>query len=208
MKDRLSNIKNIVLSKTKNANYKSSKTWVFISIFLLAIVSVTMLSSYGYYHTSSNNLVLSSTVFVSDGDVILKIYLEDRDEDGDGLNTYSRNYFLPSNHYTYNSSISYCTGDVSIISYDSTNRILAISSAVDSVSVNNGQVTYSDGSVVQIGYQYGGYFIKGDGDFCDPYCSVAPDGKLSNGSHTFYETYPELCEIDSLPIPYGSICPH
>ena len=32
--------------------------------------------------------------------------------------------------------------------YDSTNMILAISSSVDTISVNNGQVTYSDGSVV------------------------------------------------------------
>ena len=76
MKDRLISIKNKVVSKIKNINYKSPKTWIFISIFMLLIISVTMLSSYGYYHTSGNNLVYSGTAFVSDGDVILKIYLQ------------------------------------------------------------------------------------------------------------------------------------
>lgn len=109
------NIKNTI----KNINFKSRKALVFIGLFAVAVASGAILMSYGYYSSiGTNNLVIGGYAFVSDADMILKIYHEDRDASGNGTGTYSRAYFIPEANYNYVPSMTYCTEGVTIDSFE------------------------------------------------------------------------------------------
>ena len=122
------------MGKIKNAiskiNFKSKKTLLFIGFFVLAIASSIILISYGYFiDTTPKNLVIGGSAFISDADLTLKIYLEDRDSSGNGLNTYSRAYYIPELYYDYNSALSYCTSGITINSYSTSTHSFSITSS-------------------------------------------------------------------------------
>lgn len=100
-------------------NFKSKKTLVFIGLFLVALASSAILISYSYYtNPGTNNLVIGGYAFISDADITLKIYHEDRDAEGNGTGTYSRAYFIPREYYKYVENMSYCTTGLTIESFE------------------------------------------------------------------------------------------
>ena len=118
MKDTIEKIKGRIKEGIKKINLKSKKAMLIIGLFLVGITSGAILLSYSYYiEKGPSNLVISGFALASDGDMVLKIYHEDRDANGNGLGTYTRKYFVPQVNYTYNATMTSCTKGVEITKY-------------------------------------------------------------------------------------------
>ncbi|MBQ6841038.1 MAG: hypothetical protein IJO63_02855 [Bacilli bacterium] len=96
-------------------NFKSKKVWLLIGFFAVAIGITSSYYSHSYYEVhTDNNLAIGGVAFVSDADIILKIYTENRNTSGTGTGSYTRQYFVPTANYTYNASKSVCTTGIKI----------------------------------------------------------------------------------------------
>jgi len=118
MRDAIAKITNKIKKTIKSINFKSKKTLLFIGLFVFALTTSLILISYGHYvKPGDKTLVVSGYALVSDADITLKIYIEDKDSTGNGVGTYSRAYYIPTANYTYNTSSSYCTEGITIDSF-------------------------------------------------------------------------------------------
>lgn len=125
---------NKFFNKIKNTfskiNYRSKKFSFFI-VFLAAtiVISVIYFSSSYYIETGTKTSIISGSASLSDYDVALQIYTQDRDSSGNAISgSYSRSYFIPRSNYTYDSSKTVCGSGIEI-SYDSVNYKFSILSS-------------------------------------------------------------------------------
>ena len=106
------------------------KCLTILTIIILSILSSIILISYSFYQNKSRKLIISGIAVIGSNDVTIKVYRQDRDENGNGLvigdkKSYSLTYYIPSDtYYTYNSSLNKCSEGLKIISLE--NRVLRV----------------------------------------------------------------------------------
>ena len=93
---------------------------LLVSIAIVLILScIGLIVSYAFYQvTSTTPVILTTTPEIPDLEI--KIMAEDRDTNGNGVNSYSVYPYIPKAGYKYEESMSYCTNG-STINYDATN---------------------------------------------------------------------------------------
>lgn len=106
----------------KNIDYKSKRIWVLFGIFLSIVFLSSLYISYGYYiNSSTKNIVISGKASTAKGDIVLQIYLQDRDSNGSPItDSYSRGYYIPKVNYSYDSTKTVCTTGTTITYNSST----------------------------------------------------------------------------------------
>lgn len=112
MKNIFKNIKNY---------FKDNKTKsiTILIILILTIVSSITLIAYSFYQNKSRRLIISGIASLDSADVSIKIYRENKNENGVGINTYSLSYYVPSSaSYNYVSSKTVCGTGITITKYE------------------------------------------------------------------------------------------
>lgn len=112
MKNIFKNIKNY---------FKDNKTKsiTILIILILTIVSSITLIAYSFYQNKSRKLIISGIASLDSADVSIKVYRENKNENGVGINTYSLSYYVPSSSsYTYQSSKTECDTGITITKYE------------------------------------------------------------------------------------------
>lgn len=110
------NFSKINLSKEIKDFIISHKVMVIgvATVFLLACVSFVI--SYAYYQvTDKTEIVISRVGEIPDIDI--RIMVQNRDANGDALDTYSVAYHVPRTGYTYNDQKSYCANSSTTLNY-------------------------------------------------------------------------------------------
>lgn len=102
------------LKKSIDTSKKTKKIMGFVALFIMAILPSVILISYSHYATEDSNLILDGTAKIESGDIILKVYLQNRDSSGNPSSGYTRVYFIPQKDYSYNGEKSACTNGVTI----------------------------------------------------------------------------------------------
>lgn len=111
MKNIFKNIKNY---------FKDNKTKsiTILIILILTIVSSITLIAYSFYQNKSRKLIISGIASLDSADVSIKVYRENKNENGVGINTYSLSYYVPSSaSYNYVSSKTVCGTGITITKY-------------------------------------------------------------------------------------------
>ena len=112
MKNIFKNIKNF---------FKDNKTKsiTILIILILTIVSSITLIAYSFYQNKSRRLIISGIASLDSADVSIKVYRENKNENGVGINTYSLSYYVPSSaSYNYVSSKTVCGTGITITKYE------------------------------------------------------------------------------------------
>lgn len=112
MKNIFKNIKNY---------FKDNKTKsiTILIILILTIVSSITLIAYSFYQNKSRKLIISGISSLDSADVSIKVYRENKNENGVGINTYSLSYYVPSSaSYNYVSSKTVCGTGITIEKYE------------------------------------------------------------------------------------------
>lgn len=112
MKNIFKNIKNY---------FKDNKTKsiTILIILILTIVSSIILIAYSFYQNKSRRLIISGIASLDSADVSIKVYRENKNENGVGINTYSLSYYVPSSaSYSYVSSKTVCGTGITIEKYE------------------------------------------------------------------------------------------
>lgn len=112
MKNIFKNIKNY---------FKDNKTKsiTILLILILTIVSSITLIAYSFYQNKSRKLIISGIASLDPADVSIKVYRENKNENGVGINTYSLSYYVPSSaSYNYVSSKTVCGTGITITKYE------------------------------------------------------------------------------------------
>lgn len=112
MKNIFKNIKNY---------FKDNKTKsiTILIILILTIVSSITLIAYSFYQNKSRKLIISGIASLDSADVSIKVYRENKNENGVGINTYSLSYYVPSSaSYNYVSSKTVCGTGITITKYE------------------------------------------------------------------------------------------
>ena len=112
MKNIFKNIKNYFKdNKTKSIT-------IFI-ILILTIVSSITLIAYSFYQNKSRKLIISGIASLDSADVSIKVYRENKNDNGVGTGTYSLSYYVPSSaSYNYVSSKTVCDTGITITKYE------------------------------------------------------------------------------------------
>ena len=86
---------------------------------MFALATSLILISYSFYtKPGDKTLIVGGFALVSDADITLKVYVEDKDNMGVGLGTYSRVYYIPTVDYEYYEENTYCTDGITINSFE------------------------------------------------------------------------------------------
>ena len=112
MKNIFKNIKNY---------FKDNKTKsiTILIILILTIVSSITLIAYSFYQNKSRRLIISGIASLDSADVSIKVYRENKNENGVGIGTYSLSYYVPSStSYNYVSSKTVCGTGITITKYE------------------------------------------------------------------------------------------
>lgn len=112
MKNIFKNIKNY---------FKDNKTKsiTILIILILTIVSSITLIAYSFYQNKSRKLIISGIASLDSADVSIKVYRENKNENGVGIGTYSLSYYIPSStSYEYVSSKTVCGTGITIEKYE------------------------------------------------------------------------------------------
>lgn len=112
MKNIFKNIKNY---------FKDNKTKsiTILIILILTIVSSITLIAYSFYQNKSRKLIISGIASLDSADVSIKVYRENKNENGVGIGTYSLSYYVPSSaSYNYVSSKTVCGTGITIEKYE------------------------------------------------------------------------------------------
>ena len=112
MKNIFKNIKNY---------FKDNKTKsiTILVVLILTILSSIILISYSFYQNKSTKLIISGLALIDSSDVSIKVYRENKNDNGTGLNTYVLSYYVPSaTLYTYQSSKTVCDTGITIEKYE------------------------------------------------------------------------------------------
>ena len=112
MKNIFKNIKNYFKDNKK-------KSITILIILILTIVSSITLIAYSFYQNKSRRLIISGIASLDSADVSIKVYRENKNENGVGINTYSLSYYVPSSaSYNYVSSKTVCGTGITITKYE------------------------------------------------------------------------------------------
>ena len=112
MKNIFKNIKNY---------FKDNKTKsiTILVILILTIISSITLIAYSFYQNKSTKLIISGLALIDSSDVSIKVYRENKNDNGVGLGTYALSYYVPSaTSYTYQSSKTVCDTGITIEKYE------------------------------------------------------------------------------------------
>ena len=90
-----------------------------LTIIILSILSSIILISYSFYQNKSSKLIISGVALIDSSDVSIKVYRENKNDNGVGLGTYALSYYVPSaTSYTYQSSKTICDIGITIEKYE------------------------------------------------------------------------------------------
>ena len=90
-----------------------------LTIIILSILSSIILISYSFYQNKSSRLIISGVALIDSSDVSIKVYRENKNDNGVGLGTYALSYYVPSSSsYTYQSSKTICDTGITIEKYE------------------------------------------------------------------------------------------
>ena len=90
-----------------------------LTIIILSILSSIILISYSFYQNKSSKLIISGVALIDSSDVSIKVYRENKNDNGVGLGTYALSYYVPSaTSYTYQSSKTVCDTGITIEKYE------------------------------------------------------------------------------------------
>ena len=90
-----------------------------LTIIILSILSSIILISYSFYQNKSSKLIISGVALIDSSDVSIKVYRENKNDNGDGIGTYALSYYVPSaSSYTYQSSKTVCDTGITIEKYE------------------------------------------------------------------------------------------
>ena len=112
MKNIFKNIKNY---------FKDNKTKsiTILVVLILTIVSSITLIAYSFYQNKSTKLIISGLALIDSSDVSIKVYRENKNDNGVGLGTYALSYYVPSSSsYSYVSSKTVCDTGITIEKYE------------------------------------------------------------------------------------------
>lgn len=112
MKNIFKNIKNYF-------NENKTKSITILVVLILTIISSITLIAYSFYQNKSTKLIISGIASLDSADVSIKVYRENKNENGVGINTYSLSYYVPSSaSYNYVSSKTVCGTGITITKYE------------------------------------------------------------------------------------------
>ena len=95
------------------------KCLTILTIIILSILSSIILISYSFYQNKSSKLIISGVALIDSSDVSIKVYRENKNDNGVGLGTYALSYYVPSaTSYTYQSSKTVCDTGITIEKYE------------------------------------------------------------------------------------------
>ena len=90
-----------------------------LTIIILSILSSIILISYSFYQNKSSKLIISGVALIDSSDVSIKVYRENKNDNGDGIGTYALSYYVPSSSsYSYVSSKTVCDTGITIEKYE------------------------------------------------------------------------------------------
>ena len=90
-----------------------------LTIIILSILSSIILIAYSFYQNKSSKLIISGVALIDSSDVSIKVYRENKNDNGVGLGTYALSYYVPSaTSYTYQSSKTVCDTGITIEKYE------------------------------------------------------------------------------------------
>ena len=90
-----------------------------LTIIILSILSSIILISYSFYQNKSTKLIISGVALIDSSDVSIKVYRENKNDNGIGLGTYALSYYVPSSSsYNYVESKSVCDTGITIEKYE------------------------------------------------------------------------------------------
>ena len=90
-----------------------------LTIIILSILSSIILISYSFYQNKSSKLIISGVALIDSSDVSIKVYRENKNDNGVGLGTYALLYYAPSSSsYSYVGSKSVCDTGITIEKYE------------------------------------------------------------------------------------------
>ncbi|MBE6148720.1 MAG: hypothetical protein E7167_04475 [Firmicutes bacterium] len=165
-----------IKNRIKNINFKSKKTLLVIGVLAVLITSGAILISYSYYiEKGDKNLVISGYAALSDADVSLKMFQEERDENGNGTGEYRRIFSVPKENYFYISSKTTCTTGVTIDSYS--NYVFSVSATKKGLC--NVYFEAQDGFLPDSEFRLFVEQTKGAGDYEEM-------GRIPNNEYAYY----------------------
>ena len=90
-----------------------------LTIIILSILSSIILISYSFFQNKSSKLIISGVALIDSSDVSIKVYRENKNDNGDGIGTYALSYYVPSSSsYSYVESKSVCDTGITIEKYE------------------------------------------------------------------------------------------
>lgn len=104
--------------KSYIANNKTKSITILVVLILTIVSSITLIA-YSFYQNKSRKLIISAIASLDSTDVSIKVYRENKNENGVGINTYSLSYYVPSSaSYNYVSSKTVCGTGITITKYE------------------------------------------------------------------------------------------
>lgn len=104
--------------KSYIANNKTKSITILVVLILTIVSSITLIA-YSFYQNKSRKLIISGIASLDSADVSIKVYRENKNENGVGINTYSLSYYVPSSaSYNYVSSKTVCGTGITITKYE------------------------------------------------------------------------------------------
>ena len=100
-------------------NSNKERCLTILTIIILSILSSVILISYSFYQNKSSKLIISGVALIDSSDVSIKVYRENKNDNGVGIGTYSLSYYVPSaSSYSYVESKSICDTGITIEKYE------------------------------------------------------------------------------------------
>ncbi len=88
-------------------------------VLILTLLSSITLIAYSFYQNKSKSLIISGVANINSSDVSIKVYRENKNDNGVGLGTYALSYYVPSSSsYSYVESKSVCDTGITIEKYE------------------------------------------------------------------------------------------
>ena len=112
-------MKNFLANFKEYYSNNKERCLTILTIIILSILSSIILISYSFYQNKSTKLIISGVALIDSSDVSIKVYRENKNNNGVGLGTYALSYYVPSSSsYTYQSSKTICDTGITIEKYE------------------------------------------------------------------------------------------
>ncbi len=115
----MSGLKKLVNNFKAYYSNNKERCLTILTIIILSILSSIILISYSFYQNKSSKLIISGVALIDSSDVSIKVYRENKNDNGDGIGTYALSYYVPSSSsYSYVESKSVCDTGITIEKYE------------------------------------------------------------------------------------------